>query len=187
MRFKRTRSTAHRPDDASGLARSLSRDERGLCLPEARNLTNHPPPLPTPSLPPPSSRELAGFRLSRQARTIFSKAPRLHRMKRISRLIYDADDDRQSKLSQEQLVELQKSTHFDKKELQQWYKGALNFQPSSCPPPNHPWLARNQPASRDPTYHAPHHFHRSTTATCTQNARETALLHQPTGARTKIG
>ncbi|KAI1018222.1 hypothetical protein LB505_001262 [Fusarium chuoi] len=30
---------------------------------------------------------------------------------------------RQSKLSQDQLVELQKSTHFDKKELQQWYKG----------------------------------------------------------------
>ena len=33
------------------------------------------------------------------------------------------DDDRQSKLSQEQLSELQRSTHFDKKELQQWYKG----------------------------------------------------------------
>lgn len=32
---------------------------------------------------------------------------------------------RQSKLSQEQLAELQKSTHFDKKELQQWYKGLL--------------------------------------------------------------
>jgi hypothetical protein len=30
---------------------------------------------------------------------------------------------RQSKLSAEQLQELQKSTHFDKKELQQWYKG----------------------------------------------------------------
>lgn len=35
---------------------------------------------------------------------------------------------RQSKLSQEQLNELQRSTHFDKKELQQWYKGALNRQ-----------------------------------------------------------
>jgi hypothetical protein len=32
---------------------------------------------------------------------------------------------RQSKLSQEQLSELQRSTHFDKKELQQWYKGGL--------------------------------------------------------------
>ena len=32
---------------------------------------------------------------------------------------------RQSKLSQEQLSELQRSTHFDKKELQQWYKGEL--------------------------------------------------------------
>lgn len=30
---------------------------------------------------------------------------------------------RQSKLSQDQLNELQRSTHFDKKELQQWYKG----------------------------------------------------------------
>lgn len=36
---------------------------------------------------------------------------------------------RQSKLSQEQLLELQKSTHFDKKELQQWYKGFLK----DCP------------------------------------------------------
>ena len=33
---------------------------------------------------------------------------------------------RQSKLSPQQLEELQKSTHFDKKELQQWYKGAAN-------------------------------------------------------------
>jgi hypothetical protein len=33
------------------------------------------------------------------------------------------DEPRQSKLSQEQLTELQRSTHFDKKELQQWYKG----------------------------------------------------------------
>ncbi|GKT92829.1 neuronal calcium sensor 1 [Colletotrichum tofieldiae] len=35
-----------------------------------------------------------------------------------------------SKLSQEQLAELQKSTHFDKKELQQWYKGFLKDCPS---------------------------------------------------------
>lgn len=34
----------------------------------------------------------------------------------------------QSKLSQEQLSQLQKDTHFDKKELQQWYKGqGLHF------------------------------------------------------------
>jgi len=41
---------------------------------------------------------------------------------------------RQSKLSQEQLSELQRSTHFDKKELQQWYKGTMIFFPklSSC-------------------------------------------------------
>lgn len=31
----------------------------------------------------------------------------------------------QSKLSQEELNQLQKDTHFDKKELQQWYKGKL--------------------------------------------------------------
>lgn len=31
--------------------------------------------------------------------------------------------DRQSKLSQQELQDLQKATHFDKKELQQWYKG----------------------------------------------------------------
>jgi len=33
----------------------------------------------------------------------------------------------QSKLSQEQLSELQRSTHFDKKELQQWYKGMFHL------------------------------------------------------------
>ena len=31
----------------------------------------------------------------------------------------------QSKLSQQELADLQKATHFDKKELQQWYKGTL--------------------------------------------------------------
>ena len=31
--------------------------------------------------------------------------------------------DSQSKLSQQELIDLQKATHFDKKELQQWYKG----------------------------------------------------------------
>ncbi|TAQ90019.1 hypothetical protein B7494_g1646 [Chlorociboria aeruginascens] len=36
----------------------------------------------------------------------------------------------ESKLSQEQLSELQRSTHFDKKELQQWYKGFLKDCPS---------------------------------------------------------
>jgi hypothetical protein len=33
----------------------------------------------------------------------------------------------QSKLSQQELSELQKATHFDKKELQQWYKGELRM------------------------------------------------------------
>ena len=31
----------------------------------------------------------------------------------------------QSKLSQQELQDLQKATHFDKKELQQWYKGTF--------------------------------------------------------------
>jgi Ca2+-binding EF-hand superfamily protein len=35
--------------------------------------------------------------------------------------------NRQSKLSQTQLEELQRATHFDKKELQQWYKGQSSF------------------------------------------------------------
>lgn len=33
----------------------------------------------------------------------------------------------QSKLSQQELADLQKATHFDKKELQQWYKGETLF------------------------------------------------------------
>ncbi|KJX95871.1 putative neuronal calcium sensor 1 protein [Zymoseptoria brevis] len=36
----------------------------------------------------------------------------------------------QSKLSQQELIDLQKATHFDKKELQQWYKGFLKDCPS---------------------------------------------------------
>lgn len=32
----------------------------------------------------------------------------------------------QSKLTQQELTDLQKATHFDKKELQQWYKGTLD-------------------------------------------------------------
>tara|TARA_R110002003_G_scaffold433_10_gene19773 strand:- start:12373 stop:12852 length:480 start_codon:yes stop_codon:yes gene_type:complete len=37
----------------------------------------------------------------------------------------------QSKLSQQELADLQKATHFDKKELQQWYKGAHAAAPHS--------------------------------------------------------
>ena len=37
----------------------------------------------------------------------------------------------QSKLSQQELADLQKATHFDKKELQQWYKGEGKGQASS--------------------------------------------------------
>jgi hypothetical protein len=40
---------------------------------------------------------------------------------------------RQSKLSPQQLEELQKSTHFDKKELQQWYKGTSDKECASIP------------------------------------------------------
>ncbi|KAL9078872.1 MAG: hypothetical protein Q9157_002208 [Trypethelium eluteriae] len=40
------------------------------------------------------------------------------------------DHHSQSKLSQQELSDLQKATHFDKKELQQWYKGFLKDCPS---------------------------------------------------------
>lgn len=40
----------------------------------------------------------------------------------------------QSKLSQQELADLQKATHFDKKELQQWYKGET----LQTPPPYFP-------------------------------------------------
>jgi len=42
-------------------------------------------------------------------------------------IVFLLTHSRQSKLSQEQLSELQRSTHFDKKELQQWYKGKSHF------------------------------------------------------------
>lgn len=48
---------------------------------------------------------------------------------------------RQSKLSQDQLLELQKSTHFDKRELQQWYKGESSF-PLPSLPTAHPFPLR---------------------------------------------
>ena len=41
------------------------------------------------------------------------------RQSMMSKLIFS----RNSKLSNEQLAQLQRDTHFDKKELQQWYKG----------------------------------------------------------------
>lgn len=37
------------------------------------------------------------------------------------------NDCSQSKLSQQELMELQKATRFDKKELQQWYRGKYSF------------------------------------------------------------
>jgi len=40
----------------------------------------------------------------------------------------------QSKLSQQELGELQKATHFDKKELQQWYKGEAELESQTCKP-----------------------------------------------------
>ena len=45
--------------------------------------------------------------------------------------------DSQSKLSQQELADLQKATHFDKKELQQWYKGSHHF--SLSPKHNLSW------------------------------------------------
>ncbi|RDW91902.1 EF-hand-3 [Coleophoma crateriformis] len=48
----------------------------------------------------------------------------------LARLFSHLATTSQSKLSQEQLSELQQNTHFDKKELQQWYKGFLKDCPS---------------------------------------------------------
>ena len=39
----------------------------------------------------------------------------------------------QSKLSQQELSDLQKATHFDKKELQQWYKGESHHNHNRAP------------------------------------------------------
>ena len=51
----------------------------------------------------------------------------------------DTSDRRQSKLSPTQLEELQKATHFDRKELQAWYKGTSSPRPhpltKPIPPP----------------------------------------------------
>ncbi|KAF2724173.1 EF-hand [Polychaeton citri CBS 116435] len=44
--------------------------------------------------------------------------------------LYFCAANSQSKLSQQELSDLQKATHFDKKELQQWYKGFLKDCPS---------------------------------------------------------
>lgn len=46
----------------------------------------------------------------------------------ISLTLSDVDQYRQSKLSAAELEELQRATHFDKKELQQWYKGMESVQ-----------------------------------------------------------
>ena len=44
----------------------------------------------------------------------------------------------QSKLSQQEISDLQKATHFDKKELQQWYKGIHPSPPRpACPRESH--------------------------------------------------
>ncbi|CAK4034293.1 Calcium-binding NCS-1 [Lecanosticta acicola] len=60
-----------------------------------------------------------------------------HEMKKSTGVVYLALDSQtltlhksQSKLSQQELADLQKATHFDKKELQQWYKGFLKDCPS---------------------------------------------------------
>jgi Ca2+-binding EF-hand superfamily protein len=51
-------------------------------------------------------------------------------VRRVLRLTCAHIHFRQSKLSDEQLKKLQRDTHFDKKELQQWYKGFLKDCPS---------------------------------------------------------
>lgn len=44
---------------------------------------------------------------------------------KMKRLTLNPARHRQSKLERDKLEELEKATHFDKKELQQWYKGVL--------------------------------------------------------------
>lgn len=51
------------------------------------------------------------------------RSPVDHVVLEVDRLILQFHS--QSKLSQQELADLQKATHFDKKELQQWYKGAI--------------------------------------------------------------
>ncbi|KAK5007913.1 hypothetical protein LTR28_004675 [Elasticomyces elasticus] len=57
--------------------------------------------------------------------------------------------DCQSKLSPQELSELQKATHFDKKELQQWYKALAppNPQPNLTTPKRFPTNANIPQAS----------------------------------------
>lgn len=49
---------------------------------------------------------------------------------KMKRLTFNPARNRQSKLERDKLEELEKATHFDKKELQQWYKGVLASSPS---------------------------------------------------------
>ena len=56
-------------------------------------------------------------------RELASKSPMDHVVLEVDRLILQFHS--QSKLSQQELADLQKATHFDKKELQQWYKGTI--------------------------------------------------------------
>ncbi|KAF2703159.1 EF-hand [Pleomassaria siparia CBS 279.74] len=59
---------------------------------------------------------------------LFSRGPVEYISFRDNKLIVQYHS--QSKLSQQELADLQKATHFDKKELQQWYKGFLKDCPS---------------------------------------------------------
>ena len=48
----------------------------------------------------------------------------------------------QSKLSAQELSDLQKATHFDKKELQQWYKGEMTSRPGTVECDTDGWPCR---------------------------------------------
>ena len=99
--------------------------------PSLNGAINHARPRPF-RIPRPLSQSYPAFR-NKQERAlkigiheIFDKE--LQRGAGVSHVEINRDkltvyDRSQSKLSQQELADLQKATHFDKKELQQWYKG----------------------------------------------------------------
>ena len=109
---------------------SVSEPERGR-RPSINGAINYARPRPV-HLPPTSSPDYHEFK-NRQGRVFQVTRHDLDRETRKMTgvaCIHVAEDVltvehccSQSKLSQQELADLQKATHFDKKELQQWYKG----------------------------------------------------------------
>ncbi|TKA62366.1 Calcium-binding protein NCS-1 [Cryomyces minteri] len=85
------------------------------------------------SIPPPDSENYADYEAKRKCAlkiAIKNMEGELAQHSTVAFIIMENDrlilrPLSQSKLSQQELSDLQKATHFDKKELQQWYKGKL--------------------------------------------------------------